>query len=151
MLNSCKWLGAIILDRADIEHFHHCKKTLSDSNAVNGERLKKQERLWKMKLKPNIWRWSSDSWLSEGMLLWVFLPLPLMGLVVSRKVQKMPIEESGPELWLHMSWAERAATVGPCVKCWEACDSCTCNSLRLGGVCLQGQWIDYVDAELDWL
>ena len=68
-------------------------------------------------LVPDTWKLSSDSWLSEGMLLWVFLLLPLMGLVISRKVQKMPTEESGPELWPHVSWAERTATEGPPVKC----------------------------------
>ena len=53
---------------------------------------------------------------------------PERGLVISRRVQRWHVEESGPELTLPpLPWAERTAVEGHPVTCHGGCSSCMCS------------------------
>lgn len=62
---------------------------------------------------PGAWKWSSDPWLSEVMLLWVsFLYLLRACFFFSRRVQRLSIEEILPQL----SWQKGLQLEGHPVK-----------------------------------
>lgn len=80
----------------------------------------------KTQIVPGAWKWSSDPWLSEVMLLWVsflyLLAACFFFFFFSRRVERLP----------QLSWQKGLQLEGHPVKSWERCNTCTSSGLRLG-------------------